>query len=707
MKPSQRNLAAGTLILIYALSFANATGSQAQEPTGNYGVGIPDVFLPKYLAYRTQQLNSGTPDVLSIRLGYVKGLSRSFTAMVGEAKVNLQSGAFNISLNGLTQLQTYTVWLVDRSESEAIPPVPDTAFGLVTFLAAGPSTVLTGLVPVSKLLPIGFTIDRVVVSTGPLFGTEALGAGSVNVFQKVFFRRLSLLNDSTGAFIFEETTSPPSLSALVPDLASETDALARVGPIPGRPVLALAGLRLATFSPTLARTASPRLVRTASGAQGGGSGGSVKLDKLISQGAKLFFEETFKGNGRTCGTCHPASNNLTIDPPFIATLPGTDPLFVAEFNPALAQLEQPALMRQFGLILENLDGLSDPTTKFVMRGVPHTLGLQVSLTSDTSQVPTPAEMTGWSGDGAPGTGSLREFAIGAVTQHFTKTLARVPGTDFKLPTEHQLDAMEAFQLSLGRSADFTLADITFTDADANTGKGLFINGGGQPGFAGTCNFCHTNAGALSAGLGNQNRNFNTNIEDVDDHPARDVQDFPLDGGFGQTDNGDGTFGNRFFNTPPVVEAADTAPFFHNNLVSTLEAAVDFYSSAEFNDPRAPAARFFFSPTQRDQIVAFLRGVNTLQNIDVARRELQEILAINGNPQGEQATRLQTAFDETQDAIDVLTAGGIFTPAVLHLTDARNLITQAKLSNNPSQRRLLIQQAIAKLDQARDEVEVAS
>jgi len=156
-----------------------------------------------------------------------------------------------------------------------------------------------------------------------------------------------------------------------------------------------------------------------------------------------------------------------------------------------------------------------------------------------------------------------------------------------------------------------------------------------------------------------------------------------------------------------VEAADTAPFFHNNLVSTLEAAVDFYSSAEFNDPRAPAARFFFSPTQRDQIVAFLRGVNTLQNIDVARRELQEILAINGNPQGEQATRLQTAFDETQDAIDVLTAGGIFTPAVLHLTDARNLITQAKLSNNPSQRRLLIQQAIAKLDQARDEVEVAS
>ncbi len=85
----------------------------------------------------------------------------------------------------------------------------------------------------------------------------------------------------------------------------------------------------------------------------------MKLDKLISQGAELFFEETFRGNGRTCGTCHPASNNFMIDPDFIATLPANDPLFVAEFNPALANLERPQLMRSFGLILENLDGFDD------------------------------------------------------------------------------------------------------------------------------------------------------------------------------------------------------------------------------------------------------------------------------------------------------------------------------------------------------------
>lgn len=61
------------------------------------------------------------------------------------------------------------------------------------------------------------------------------------------------------------------------------------------------------------------------------SGQSV-LANLVKLGEKLFFQETFKGNGRTCGTCHPAENNFTLDPAFIATLPPKNPLFVAEFN---------------------------------------------------------------------------------------------------------------------------------------------------------------------------------------------------------------------------------------------------------------------------------------------------------------------------------------------------------------------------------------
>ena len=58
-------------------------------------------------------------------------------------------------------------------------------------------------------------------------------------------------------------------------------------------------------------------------------------DELIARGRELFFNETFGGNGRTCGTCHPADNHFTIDPAYIARLPPGDPLFVAEFVPAL------------------------------------------------------------------------------------------------------------------------------------------------------------------------------------------------------------------------------------------------------------------------------------------------------------------------------------------------------------------------------------
>src|SRR5215510_465439 len=132
--------------------------------------------------------------------------------------------------------------------------------------------------------------------------------------------------------------------------------------------------------------------------------GVASVDTCV--GADLFFRETFNGNGRSCATCHRVDHNLTIDPAFIATLPATDPLFVAESNTKLAGLEKPPIMHQFGLILENLDGFApDPTTHFVLRSVPHTLSLATSTTQPPTPVPTiPLDRTGWSGDGAPGNG---------------------------------------------------------------------------------------------------------------------------------------------------------------------------------------------------------------------------------------------------------------------------------------------------------------
>lgn len=654
--------------------------TQVDETEGNFGVGTPAVLLAKYLTFRNRQIQSNKTDLLEIRLGHTKGLSRSFTTTAGAMAIDLSSGQYTLTLDRLRAGDTYSVWLVDRADSQELS---DRLYRVDAITASTTSASRSG--DLAGKLASDFVIDRVVVASGADSADDVIATGAPSVFQKIFLRRLSVTNESTNTLYFQETVAEPlALSSLVADVALSVELAEKDGTtdeIPEVPEHESGG--------------------TMEGAPSGG-GSPVPLDVLISQGAKLFFEGTFNGNGRTCGTCHPASNNLTIDVPFINSLPATDPLFVAEFNPALAQLERPLLMRSFGLILENVDGLDDPTNKFVMRGVPHTLGMQQSLTQDPNLPDPPAEMTGWSGDGAPGAGSLRDFAIGAVTQHFTKTLARVPNHDFNLPSEHQLDAMEAFQLSLGRSTDFNLAAISFNDANVDTGRLLFINGTGDPAAGGKCTACHSNGGALVA-PGGPNLNFNTNVELVV-HPARAVQSFPFDGGFGQTANPDGTFGNRTFNTASVVEAADTPPFFHNNVVETLEGVVGFYSGPEFNGGLPPEFRFSFNPAQTEQLADFMRALNALDNINVARRELAEILALSGNPTKEIQTRLASAAADTDDAIDVLNEGGIFPAAVTQLSSAASFISQAQATSDPSLRTTRIQQAIAQLDAAKSTID---
>jgi mono/diheme cytochrome c family protein len=393
-------------------------------------------------------------------------------------------------------------------------------------------------------------------------------------------------------------------------------------------------------------------------------------EALIARGREIFFNETFDGNGRTCGTCHREERNFTIDPAFIATLPKNDALFVAEFNPDLKQnFENPRLMREFGLILENLDGFDDLANRFTLRGVPHVLGLRTSVASPQGP------RTGWSGDGAPGDGSLRSFAVGAVIQHFTKTLNRVAGVDFRLPTDAELDALEAFQLSLGRQSDLQLP-LPLRGTVAKRGQEIFLDDG-----LGKCNICHRNAGA-NATLGGQdanNANFNTGVENLPDQPARLTGErVPPDDGFGTP--GDGTF-----NTPPLVEAADTGPFFHNNAVQTIEGAVAFYNGQAFNN--SPSGRFLASTdpngvsirldaTQVVAVAAFLRVINALENIRASSSLLARSEALGFFERADAKRLLRLAAAETADGIAVLAGGGLHPEAVADLEDAQRLIDRA-------------------------------
>lgn len=420
-------------------------------------------------------------------------------------------------------------------------------------------------------------------------------------------------------------------------------------------------------------------------------------DALVARGRHLFFNETFDGNGRTCGTCHPAENNFTLDRAFIAELPDDDPLFIGETNPDLAEnFENPVLMREFGMILENLDGFDNLPEKFTMRGIPHTLGLSQTVAS--AQGP----MTGWSGDGAPGDRSLRAFATGAVIQHFTRSTDRIAGVDFRLPTDEELDALEAFQLSLGRQEELRLP-LPLKSKTAVRGQEIFNDL-----TSGKCFACHFNAGANGApaifGPGAGNRNFNTGVEDLPDKPADHTGErIPRDDGFGIPGIGE-------FNTPSLVEAADTGPFFHNNSVETLEAAVGFYNGAAFNNSpsgqlllNATGSGISLDATQVEAIADFLRVINTLDNIGQARTYLLSYADRDYLGNVAYLDLLDQALVEMDDGMDVLTGGGLHPQAVRYLEQAVEITNEAVDTRKYERKRELAENAAGILEQAKNEL----
>jgi cytochrome c peroxidase len=428
-------------------------------------------------------------------------------------------------------------------------------------------------------------------------------------------------------------------------------------------LLACALIACAAFPAGAHQEVDPAILRLVKPRTGQPPGNTVRPpgDPLVEKGRRLFFKETFGGNGRTCGTCHRAERNLTIDADFIKQLPPSDPLFVAETNPALAGLENPNLMRRFGLILENLDGFDRPG---VLRGVPHTLGLRVS-SGPAAGVPL-AGALGWSGDGAPGDGTLGQFAVGAVVQHAPQTLARRPGLDFRVPTQDELDALLAFQLSLGRREEIRVDPqdrqaLTFRDVAVTEGQRLFHAVPARDGSTRSCAGCHGNAGATAPGGGGLNAD--TGVRAVANAPACLDPSAPGDGGFGSEPAQVATLcgrevtfrGNGQFNTPSLVEAADTPPFFHNNSAATIEDAVRFYNSDAFNASPAGGGRAAaLDGAQVDQVAGFLRAINALDNIANARRSLEgaigrpSLLAVLKGP----------AVVDINDAIRVLTGGPV-------------------------------------------------
>src|SRR5262245_12672602 len=435
-----RKLIAIAGISLLSLGFV-VLGSTIQTATGllNTGMADPDALINAFDRFIA---GGSSGNLLVLSLSNLRGLSSEAVNAGGRVTVNLTSGAVTSRVTGLPLDGSFDLWLIDNRPARGHTTLAETDDIL---LRVGSYGVASGAHRLSAALGTAaftsFFPDRAFVTrAGGNPKDSFLLTGPSTLFDRLRRRQVRFTDDAGTTLGFDP-------------------------------------------APSAARPAN--------------------FAKLVAEGRQLFLKEKFNGNGRACGSCHVESNNFTIDPEFISTLPRTDPLFVAETNPMLADLERPDLMRRLGLILVNADGF-DPQRKFVLRSTQNIQALGNSTTpqdpsfgidfSTNGRNPNPPERLGWGNDGAP----LRDFALVAIAQHAPKTLNRRRGTDFRVPTDEELDALVAYQLPLGRQEDFSLASLELKSPLASRGRTLFLDSGNlfEPGHK-NCNGCHFNAGGTA------------------------------------------------------------------------------------------------------------------------------------------------------------------------------------------------------------------
>lgn len=615
----------------------------------------PTRLAALYEAWRRAHEATGGDRNLEVTLGWSGGPSTECRSARGVLMLDLLAATAQAEAEGLPADADWDLWLVDNQPGEArsVRPEPGDLMQRVgRFQRAGATARLSAALDPG--LFDEFEVDLVAVTQAGMSPDQAIAlSGSPDLFQRLYTRarkKAAARPDARRVFGFDAWLGVPAVYAASP------------------------------FG---------------------------SLAPLIHEGSRLFFDEQFAGNGRTCGSCHPAENNFTIDPVFIATRRPDDALFVAETNPDLAaNFEKPELMRRLGLILENVDGFDDLANKFVMRGVPHLLGLSRYLIPGNQPIP-PLQRTGWGGDGAPGGGTLREFATGAVTQHFTKTLGRVPGVDFRLPSDAELDALEAFTLAIGRQDNPVIDAIRFRDPVVAFGREAF-QGRGVNSF---CFICHANAGANTGG--GTNNNFDIGVGRLPHHPADLILpgNLPPDGGFGREPVFDpktgeflgfGLAGEVNFNSQPAIESVDTPPFFHNNAVQTIEEAVDYYNSQAFKDSAAGALfPIRMETTEVEAIAAMLRVLNAVENIRSAGELVKAALAESHAGTARRLAEL-AAFD-SEDGAQVLQERRLHLAAAVQLRLASLKQRAASRAGDSRERNALLEISLRLLASARAEM----
>lgn len=300
-------------------------------------------------------------------------------------------------------------------------------------------------------------------------------------------------------------------------------------------------------------------------------------------GKKLFNDETFDGNGRTCRTCHTEETGA-LSPEQVQDEFDCDP-----DGPLFRAIDSDD---QLG---DSYDRLLTDATILVDIPLPPGWTLVDDPEADTVQlaraVPTtnnvPSLDTIFMSDGRFLT--LQDQALGAVHAHAE------PGRE---PTLAELDAIADFQrtnkfFSSNALKHYANGGAAPTLPAGHTaaqirGRNWFV-----PSVAGVCGHCHAGpmlnqtSEFLLAPLPPGSRFFTAFVSELN-KAGNPVLQFEVDNGDGTTqivespDPGraliTGNVGElNFFRIPTIWGAKDTAPYFHDNSAATLEDLAQHYS----------------------------------------------------------------------------------------------------------------------------------
>jgi hypothetical protein len=158
-----------------------------------------------------------------------------------------------------------------------------------------------------------------------------------------------------------------------------------------------------------------------------------KVDDRATLEAGLFVCEgdrdpaPFGGNGRACGDCHFPGDNFGMALERIPTLPDDHPFFFAGLD------EDQRLLRS-GFVHVIVPGQIDE-----FRRTPKLVHLQAMCEEDGN-----CDSLGLLGDRVR---NLCVFSAQAIANHMAKTVNRVPGRDFRLPTREECEWLVAYMVS--------------------------------------------------------------------------------------------------------------------------------------------------------------------------------------------------------------------------------------------------------------------